>query len=167
MTKTTMGIGTMAIREFFIECTPPKTTHQSSTQIMKTKAGRYFVGKTKRGQDVQNELVTLFSLFRPPKPTAQPIQLQLRFHFPWRKNEPKKNRLCGLMPMTTRPDADNLAKGCIDAMAKAGFMLDDSLIYDLRVSKCWSDRTGIEVKLKTITFDPNGNKPALDEWKWS
>lgn len=162
-----MKIGNLTIRDFFIECVPPRTTHQSSTQIMKTKAGRYFVGKTKRGQDVQNELVTLFSLFRPQKPTAQPIQLQLRFHFPWRKNEPKKNRVGGMMPMTSRPDADNLAKGCIDAMAKAGFMLDDSLIYDLRVSKCYSDRTGIEVKIKTTTLDPSGHQDALYEWKWS
>jgi Holliday junction resolvase RusA-like endonuclease len=168
-TKAEMnGVGAYKERKFFIECIPPKTTHQSSTQIMKTKAGRYFVGKNKRGQDVQNELITLFSLFRPPQPTAQPIQLQLCFHFPWRKSEPKKNRAMGMMPMTTRPDADNLAKGAIDAMQKAGFMEEDSLIYDLRVSKCWSDRTGIDVKIRTIDVTTEGGaKPLFDDWKWS
>ena len=146
-------------REFFIECVPPKTTHQSSTHIMKTKAGRYFVGKSKKGQDVANELKTLFRLFRPPEPTAMPVKLKLCWHFPWRKNEPKKNRVHGSLPATTRPDLDNLAKGTIDAMSD--FWLDDSLIVDLQVSKCWSDKTGIDVQIETI--QPAG----VDEWKWS
>ena len=43
-------------------------------------------------------------------------------------------------PHQQRPDWDNLAKACCDAVYD-----EDSTIWDIRVSKFWSDRAGIAV----------------------
>ena len=161
------GVASYIQREFFIECIPPRATHQSSNQILKTRSGRYFVGKTKKGKAVEDELITLFSLFRPPEPYDKPIALFIRWHFPWRKSEPKKNRILGALPVTTRPDIDNLAKGAIDACCKAGVIKEDSLIYDLNISKLWSDKSGIEVKIKVLDIDlKKGEGSIVKEWAW-
>jgi len=132
-------------RNFFIECIPPKTTHQASKRIFKTKGGNYFLGKSKRGKDVENELISLFLMFRPIKATARPVHLEITWIFPWRKNEPKKNRVDGLLAMPVRPDLDNLAKGAIDAMTLAGYWEEDSQITRLSLSKYWGERPGIKV----------------------
>ena len=167
MKAESRGVGSYIKREFFIECIPPKTTHQSSTQILKTKGGRYFVGKTSKGKAIQSELIHLFSFFAPPEPYTKPISLSIRWHFPWRKSEPKKNKVLGAYPVTTRPDLDNLAKGAIDAMQGAGFF-EDSIIYDLHITKLWSDKAGIEVKLRELSLDlENGAGAIIEEWKWT
>lgn len=134
---------------FVINCIPPKHTAQASNKILKTKDGRYFVGKksTSKGKQTQNELMWLLMPHRPQKPLEGAVKIDIKWVYPFRSTEPKKNRYEGL-PCVTRSDADNLMKLLFDCMTRLGFWLDDSQIYDLHFIKCYSDNPRIEIDIK-------------------
>jgi Holliday junction resolvase RusA-like endonuclease len=74
-------------------------------------------------------------------------RLHLIFHFEYPKSTPKYKRLDGV-PLLNKFDADNLAKGVMDALQKAGILEDDRQIYDLRVEKYrTTEKNKIYVKL--------------------
>lgn len=133
--------------KFWIDCVPPKTTHQSALRIFKTKTGRQFVGRDNKGLKVAKELQLLLSPYRPPEPISDPVALTIAWHYPYRKSEPKKNRDRSI-PCATRPDSDNILKGLIDAMCRVGFFKDDSIIYKLFFEKYFSEKSGIGVKVR-------------------
>jgi len=133
--------------KFWINCVPPKTTHQSALRIFKTKNGRQFVGRDKKGLKVANELQILLLPFKPAQPINEPVELFVSWFYPYRKSEPKKNR-SKLIPCATRPDADNILKGLIDAMTAVGFWRDDNLIFKLHFEKYFSSTSGIGVKIR-------------------
>lgn len=134
---------------FTINCIPPKHTAQASNKILKTKDGRFFVGKmsSSTAKQTQNELMWLLMPYRPQTPFACPLKLSVKWLYPFRKAEPKKNRIEEL-PCTTRPDCDNLCKLLLDIMTRLGFWVDDSLIYDLHFIKCYSGNPRIEIKIE-------------------
>lgn len=160
------GCGGYVAREFFIECIPATTTRQANQQIFKTKTGRYFLGKTSKGKKAEEEMRQLFMMFRPPKPTSKPVRLFIRFQFPFNKTAPKKLKALKNVPRTTRPDIDNLTKGVLDAMNEL-FFDDDSQVYDLHVTKLYSENPGIAVKIKEVDIAEEGGSPLVDEWKWT
>ena len=133
--------------EFWVECIPPKATAQASSMIMRRKDGTPFIGKAKRGAKTRDELMTLLMPFRPIVPLDGSIYLEVDWVYPWRKSEPKKNRVDGKLPCCTRPDADNLLKFFADILGRLGYYLDDSQIADLRFRKWWGDKVGIGVKM--------------------
>lgn len=133
--------------KFWINCVPPKTTHQSALRIFKTKQGRQFVGRDNKGLKVAKELQLLLLPFRPPQPISDPVSLHVSWHYPYRKSEPKKNRVRPI-PCATRPDADNILKGLIDAMCRVDFFRDDSIIYKLFFEKYFSENSGIGVRIR-------------------
>ncbi len=139
--------------KFVINCIPPKHTAQASNTILKTKDGRYFVGKksSSNAKQAQNELMWLFNSHKPPQPISEPISLEVKWVYPFRKTEPKKNRIEGL-PCVTRPDCDNLCKMLLDVMTRLGFWVDDSIIYDLHFIKFYSDNPRIEIEIKKISL---------------
>lgn len=131
---------------FTIRCIPPKHTAQGGKRILRTRDGRLFIGKTadSKAQQTENELISLFSPFAPKKPLEGPVKLEIKWVYPYRKSEPKKNR--GFMVWCDkRPDADNILKFVCDVMTRCGFWLDDGQVADLRFVKVWDEEPRIEV----------------------
>lgn len=142
-------------RKFWVNCIPPRSTHQSALRIFKMKGsngkeGRQFIGRDNKGRAVDKELQLLMLPFRPPMPLDCPIELEVKWIYPFRKSEPQKNRI-GLIPCIARPDADNLLKGLVDAMTKAGFWVDDSRIYRMAIAKWYGESAGIGVRIATLS----------------
>lgn len=131
--------------KFHLQCVPPKSTHQSALRVFKI-GNHYSIGKSKKGQDTQDSLMMLLAPYRPSEPIKTPIKLNIKWVYPYRKTEPKKNRT-GLIPCTTRPDVDNLAKFLCDCLTRLGFWVDDSLVYSLSFEKYWGDDIGIFIEI--------------------
>ena len=137
---------------FRIDCIPPKSTHQASLRIMKRRDGSQFVGKMEnsKGAQVKRDIISLLAEHRPAEPFAGPVQLVIGWAYPWRKSEPKRNRITGQRWCDTRPDCDNLAKMVIDCMTRLAFWGDDSQVAWLNFSKWWADRPGIIVGIREL-----------------
>lgn len=150
---------------FAISCIPPKSTHQASQTILKRKDGSQFIGSfaTSKGKRAQSDLMSLLRPHTPPKPLEGALAVTIIWNYPWRKSEPKKNRVHGSLPCDTRPDCDNLAKGFLDCMGRLGFFIDDAQISDLRFSKNWTEHPGISVEIikKGRVVPQKGNKDQL------
>lgn len=136
--------------EFFLKCVPPKATHQASLRIFKSKDGRQFVGRDKRGRKAADELLLMLMEHAPDKPFEGAVEVYVCWRYPWRKSEAKKNMVDGYRPCDKRPDIDNLAKSLFDAMTRACIFQDDSQIATLTFQKEWGDKPGIEVKIVSL-----------------
>ena len=134
---------------FTISCIPPKATHQGSAMIMRRADGTQFVGKSKssKGARVQRDLLSLFQPHAPARPMEGPLSLIVKWKYPWRLSESKKNRERDILPCDKRPDIDNLCKLLFDVMRRAGFFLDDAQIAHLTFRKEWTSQPGIEIDL--------------------
>lgn len=155
------GCSGKRVREFFIDCTPPRTTHQSGQVIHRTAAGKPFIAQNAKAKNVANTLIAQLSCFAPSEPFTKPTRLEVFWQFPFRKSDTKKARELGMIPCTARPDADNLAKLFLDAMGKAGFFKDDALVYDFRLVKVYAARHGINVKIEEIEMGGGGSLPLV------
>lgn len=131
-----------------IDCIPPKHTAQGSNQILKTKNGRFFIGKktNSNAKSTQNELFNLLYPYRPEQPLEKPLRVEIKWVYPYRKSEPKKNRTAEKY-CDTRPDVDNICKLLFDMMTRIGFWIDDSQIADLHFIKVWDNKPRIEIKI--------------------
>ena len=137
--------------DFIIHCIPPRATGQSTTRVGRSQSGRSFVYKDKRGQKLRDELLILLMEHSPPEPFDGALAVRVKFVYPWRKSEPKYRRELGEVPMTSRPDLDNLLKVFLDQMQTARFFLrGDSQLAEITASKSWGDLPRIEVGLMTI-----------------
>ena len=138
--------------EFKINCIPPKSTHQSGLRIMKKRDGSQFVGKfdTGKSKKIQKELTYFFQEHTPITPLEGPLRLMVKWVYPYRKAEPKKN-LHSPIWCDTRPDCDNLVKGINDIMGRLGYYTDDGQISHLDFQKMWAKDFGIYIKLKELT----------------
>ena len=135
---------------FTIDCIPPRATGQSTTRVGRTKSGRGFIYKDKKGDKLRNELLLLLLDHAPPIPLESPLSLNIIFVYPWRKSEPKYKRALGQIPCSTKPDLDNMLKVFIDQMQTARFFLNDSGISNLSAEKYWGDHPRISVVLSEL-----------------
>jgi Holliday junction resolvase RusA-like endonuclease len=138
---------------FFIKCNPPKHTAQASSRILKNiKTGKFFIGKQENSLAAQakNELIALMAQYAPDHPIDGPIELVVRWCYPFRASEPKKNRAAGWRHCDTRPDIDNICKMLLDCMTRLGFWQDDSQVARLEFGKYWAYQPGIEIDLTTL-----------------
>jgi len=131
---------------FHIACIPPKSTAQAGLCILKRRDGTQFVGRMEKSKSkrAKNDLMALFAEHRPPQPLAGPLLVRLEWTYPWRKSEPKKNRVTGRKLVDTRPDADNIFKFVADVMTRLGFWLDDAQVHPC-ILRYWGDEPGIDV----------------------
>lgn len=146
----------MRIKEFFIDCVPPRTTHQAGSQIMIGKHGKPFIGQNKKGKATQQELQLLLTPHKPTVPYQEALRVQIVYQFPMRKNEKAALKRLPYIPCDKRPDCDNLAKGLLDAM-QGVFFKDDGQIYDLKITKLYAQRTGIGVVIKEMNQEAIGH----------
>jgi Holliday junction resolvase RusA-like endonuclease len=136
---------------FHLACVPPKTNHHAKRIVR--------IGQFSRLAD-KPELVaakeTLESLLLPhqiPEPLTPPYVLSLEFTWPWLVKHKKQERALGRVPMTSRPDASNLAKTLEDRLTVLGFITDDNAVVALHVTKWWGSTPGITVTIAPFTAD--------------
>ena len=138
---------------FFIKCNPPKHTAQASSRILKNfKTGKFFIGKQENSLAAQakNEIIALMAQYVPDQPIEGAVELVIRWNYPFRSSEPKKNRLWGWKYCDTRPDADNICKMLLDCMTRLGFWQDDAQVARLEFGKYWSVNPGIGIEINTL-----------------
>lgn len=84
-------------------------------------------------------------------PLTGPLKVDIQFTMPIPKSVTKKGRelmLTGTVKHTKKPDSDNLAKSVLDALNGVVWE-DDSLIYDLHVTKYYGAEPGIIITVVT------------------
>lgn len=132
---------------FFQPCQPPKTTYQSGSTIFRRKDGTPMIGRNKKGEQLKQTLFEILKPHQPPEPLEGPLHLGIKYVYPWRKSEPKKNQTEGWKWCDKRPDSDNIAKQICDVMTLLNFYHDDGQVASLSVEKLWGDVAGIGISL--------------------
>ena len=139
---------------FYVRCNPPKATSQMRQIVrFKDEAGNQKTSLVPNAKSAaaKRSLYSMFLEHSPEVAFVGPVRLSIAFVWPWRVSEPKKNRQKGFIFNDKRPDADNLAKICTDALMDAGyFARDDSQVACLGVVKGWGDRNGIYVAIDEL-----------------
>lgn len=144
---------------FTLNIEPPATTaQQKGERVVLPKHGKPFIGHYTKKKVAQAALAFGVALapHRIPTPMVGPILLTMTFVYPWRKSEPKRNRLKNIMPKFTIPDVDNSAKLIIDVMTKQKFWNDDGQIADLHLRKYWGNHPGITI----LAYEMNEEEEA-------
>ena len=84
---------------------------------------------------------------RVPIPANVPVSAGIKAYFPIPKSWSKKKREAAeLDAPTKKPDLDNIAKSILDSLNTIAFCDDSQVVY-LMVSKHYSDRPRVEVRL--------------------
>ena len=81
-------------------------------------------------------------------PFKGPVAVRIELAWPWRKAEPKKNRMRGWRHKDTKPDLDNTCKLILDCLTKkqCGFS-DDAQVTQLEIEKTWADEPGTRIRI--------------------
>jgi len=74
-------------------------------------------------------------LFKNDPPITSPVAVKVLAAFNRPKSKSRKKDPDGLIPKTTRPDADNVLKAVLDALVAAGVLKDDAIVTDARCIK--------------------------------
>ena len=84
-----------------------------------------------------------------PTPLTGALKIDIEFRMP----RPKRLRKADVdIPHTSRPDTDNLVKSTLDALQMASVVADDSVFYDLRAVKYYSNpEDSSHAKIRIIT----------------
>lgn len=127
---------------------PPTVTSQMKRVQVIAGKPRFFPHA--RYQAAEKKILTQLAPHRPDEPFEEPVHVIVRLSFPYRKSEPKKNRVPGGIPHTSRPDVDNLSKIWLDCLVKAGFLRDDSLVWSFWIAKRWTATPGVEITIETL-----------------
>lgn len=131
---------------FRIDCIPPTATAQQKGAFVCGGRVRFF--KKRKVREGENFLAALLSMHVPDIPFAEPVVIEVRWTFPWRKSERKSVVRAGVpIPHTSRPDLDNLEKNLLDVLTRLNFWMDDSLVSDKRTSKWWGPKPGIDIRI--------------------
>lgn len=131
----------IVIRE---SCVPPTANHQHKKIV---RVGGFSKLADKPELRAANGFWdALFLPHRPPTPMDGPVACDIELRWPHTSNTNKKKAGSDL-PMDKGVDLDNMAKTVVDALARCGFIVNDSRIVDLRLRKYRSPSPGIVVKI--------------------
>lgn len=135
------------VASIYLPITPKKVTHQSALRVLKNKkTGAMFVGKMSKSDatNYKKEIIAMLLLKKPvlenegyTLPISIPMKVSLMVNFPAPKcrahlyKDPKNTHI----PMTVKPDWDNLAKIPFDCLVESGIIKDDNLIFCGEVTK--------------------------------
>ena len=89
---------------------------------------------------------------RPIRPLAGPIAVELTFYVPPPKSIPAKLRTqvdAETLPCAKRPDLDNYAKMCLDALDGV-YWIDDGQIWELYARKVYSRTPRTELTVREV-----------------
>jgi Holliday junction resolvase RusA-like endonuclease len=136
-------------QDFSIDMEPPSSTHQANLRVLKTKTGQMFVGKMKNNKVSawQKEFGLKIAKYKPFEPISEACIINIRLNYsPPKYLLPKFNK-CKTIVKDTRPDCDNVVKVILDELTNQKFWVDDSLIWQLNVEKCWEIHPSIKIKI--------------------
>ena len=133
---------------FFLSCRPPTATHHHKRIV---RVGGFSKMADKPELVAAKQFLDVLLIpHRPVKPLARPAELRLAFTWPWRKAEPKKNRVDRKMWHTSRPDCTNVAKTVEDALVRNRFIEDDGGNSRVVIEKFWGDEPGIQITIEEL-----------------
>jgi Holliday junction resolvase RusA-like endonuclease len=136
----------------------PPPTHQAALRILKNrKTGAMFVGKmsnskaSKWAKDFEKWLLH----WTPPKPIDGPLLVSVNFAYPLLAKHRRYNGGATIVEAKiTRPDCDNLVKSVLDCLVRAKYIVDDSNVVSLAVTK-WYHWKGPFVDVIVTKDHPN------------
>lgn len=114
--------------------------------------GRVKMYDPKKSSEYKNYIRLVASQHAPKELLDGPLQLDVKIYKPTLKSFSKKKKEMaeqGILRPTTKPDVDNYVKAIKDAL-KNVIWKDDSQVVDLQVSKYYSEKPRIEVKIEQI-----------------
>lgn len=85
---------------------------------------------------------------RPAEPISQPVELFVRFTFAWPKSTPKKKRIDGWR--SSKPDLDNIVKGCGDFLERAGVVMNDSIFVKIVAEKRVGEHDSTQIEIRRL-----------------
>ena len=114
--------------------------------------GRVKMYDPKKSSEYKNYIRLVASQHAPKELLDGPLQLDVKIYKPTLKSFSKKKKEMaeqGVLRPTTKPDVDNYIKSVFDGLNKV-IWKDDSQVVDLQVSKYYSEKPRIEVKIEQI-----------------
>lgn len=142
----------------------PPPTHQAALRILKNKStGSMFVGKMSKSNAVQwmKSFQACLVKWRPAEPIGGPLRVSINFGYaPLEKHKKNHGGATVIEAKLTRPDCDNLVKMVLDCLVKSGYIVDDSNVTSLSVTK-WFHHKGPFVDV-IITVDHKDPWAELD-----
>ena len=124
---------------------PPTKTHQNKKIVNIGKHAK--LADTKELKLVISDYLTLLKPYQPARPLTGPVSPKQALGRPHPQSAPKKNRI-GLIPKTTKPDWDNLAKTLQDVLTRLRFWEDDAQVYSASVDKWWGEEPQITITVQ-------------------
>lgn len=106
----------------------------------------------KKSSDFKKYVKLVASQYAPPELLKGPLRMSVLVYRPTLKSFSKKKvreAEAGLLRPITKPDVDNYVKGVKDAL-KQVIWKDDSQVVDLHVSKYYSEKPRIELKIEPL-----------------
>lgn len=89
-------------------------------------------------------------VFASSVPEGVPLKMSVLLDYPHPSGTPKKDK-CRYLPMTKRPDLDNIAKTLLDCMTDLNVWHDDSQVAELTLQKrCTPDNPCVWIILETL-----------------
>mgnify|MGYP003873706615 CR=1 FL=1 len=76
------------------------------------------------------------------EPVNRAVRVDVKFYFPLPKSGEKS--------LVKKPDLDNLVKGVLDALNKAGVWEDDSQVVELKAEKMFSEVPGARIEVECV-----------------
>lgn len=123
--------------EFFWQGVPPRSTAQTRRH---TRAGQTY--RTPGNRRSVATLRAVCEKYAPRIAFAGPVSLEAAMTF--------QSRRSAVLPRTSRPDADNLAKDLLDALQATGYFKDDSQVACLIMRKFDGPIPGIFVRVSNL-----------------
>lgn len=146
----------------FLPIVPQAATAQNKRAMSLPGKGGIRFFHTKAHQQAMDALAKALAPHRPPSAFVGPLELWLTLVFPYRKTEKAAIRHAGkLIPHTTRPDIDNLAKGYIDALMHARILAEDGLVAAMHLSKWWGPEDFVGITYRLAPCNYYGRQPLF------
>jgi Holliday junction resolvase RusA-like endonuclease len=128
---------------------PPRVTAQQKGVFI--ARGKPFFYTKQKIKDVSRRLIEHMTPHAPTRPIDCPCIVEVTYVWSFRAKDKFRE---GIVPHVERPDVDNLIKLVLDAMVEAKWIVDDSQVYQLRVSKYRGDRPHMTINLaKHISYE--------------
>lgn len=124
---------------------------QGSKHAFKTKTGKVVMveganaAAAARHKSWRSEVAAAARAVAPPEPFAGPVSVRLAFRFLSTASDPYRTR------HASTPDADKIARLCLDALKVGRVVVDDSRVWQLIVAKryCEADEApGVDIDVR-------------------